>query len=216
MKVLVFDTETSGLPPKSGISILESSKWPYILQIAWILYDTEKNLIQDKFESLIKIDPNIIIDEKSIEVHKINQDKLQNQGKDILEILNKFNNILGWCDIIVGHNLSFDKNILLVEAQRNGIVINFMRDGAQISQYCTMLNSINLCKLSFPNSNNNYKNSYKYPKLNELVYYLFREENINFHDALIDVIYTLRCYYKLQKKLDLFTIDLTFKKILNN
>ena len=215
MKVLVFDTETSGLPPKYNNNLLEINKWPYILQIAWILYDTEKNLILDKYVSFIKVDLNIKIEEKSIEIHKITHDKLQSKGKYIVEVLNKFNTILKLCDIIIGHNLSFDKNILLVEAQRNGIVLNFMRDGAQISQYCTMFNSINLCKISFPNSNNNYKNSYKYPKLSELVYYLFKEENINFHDAIIDVIYTLRCYYRLQKNLDLFQIDLTFNKLLN-
>jgi hypothetical protein len=78
-----------------------------------------------------------------------------------------------------------------------------------------MLNSVNLCKISFKNNLNNYKNNYKYPKLSELIYFLFREENINFHDALIDIIYTLRAYYKLTKNIDLFTIDLTFNNLLN-
>jgi len=63
--------------------------------------------------------------EKSIEIHKITHDKLQSKGKYIVEVLNKFNTILKLCDIIIGHNLSFDKNILLVEAQRNGIVLKF-------------------------------------------------------------------------------------------
>jgi len=58
MKVLVFDTETSGLPPKYNNNLLEINKWPYILQIAWILYDTEKNLILDKYVSFIKVDLN--------------------------------------------------------------------------------------------------------------------------------------------------------------
>ena len=37
MKILVFDTETSGLPEK-GASIYHHSKWPYIIQISYILY----------------------------------------------------------------------------------------------------------------------------------------------------------------------------------
>lgn len=218
MQILVFDTETSSLPPKNGVSILETSQWPYILQVAWILYNTEQNLIIDKYNSLIKIDSNIVIDPKSIEVHKITQEKLQQEGVDINIVLDKFNIILNWADTIVGHNLNFDKNMLYTEGIRNNKSINFFRNGVSIAEYCTMINSINLCKIPFPNiinNNYNYKNNYKYPKLSELIYFLFKEENIKFHDALIDVIYTLRAYYKLQKNLDLFTVDLTFNKLLN-
>jgi len=218
MKILVFDTETSGLPPKSGINVLESSKWPYILQLAWILYDTENNLIVDKFNSLIKIDLNIVIDPNSIKVHKITQEKLQKEGIDINIVLDKFNIILNLTDVIVGHNLMFDKNMIQVESIRNNNPINFIQNSISISQYCTMLNSINLCKIPFANkinNNYNYKSNYKYPKLSELIYFLFREENINFHDAFIDVIYTLRAYYKLQKNIDIFTVDLTLKNLLN-
>lgn len=218
MKILVFDTETSGLPPKSYVSIMETYQWPYILQLAWILYDTEKNLIIDKFDNFIKIDSNFIIDPKSIEVHKITQEKLQKKGIDINIVLDKFNIILNQADIIVGHNLIFDKNMIHVECIRNNIPINFIRNGIGISEYCTMINSVNLCKLPFKNINNNNNNynkkKYKYPKLSELIYYLFKEEEINFHDALVDVIYTLRAYCKLQTYNDIFNIDLCLTNLL--
>ena len=217
MQILVFDTETSGLPPKANISILQTNKWPYILQLAWILYDTEKRLIVDKLDTLIKIDPNIILDPSSIAIHKITQEKLQNEGKPIHKVLEKFNIMLNWADMIVGHNIIFDKNMLLIEGQRNNISINLIRYGVKIPQYCTMFNSIHICKLPFINSRNSddkYKNTYKYPKLSELIYCLFNEENINFHNAFIDVIYTLRGYYKLEKDIDLFNVDLSLKKLL--
>jgi len=35
MKILVFDTETTGLPERSS-SIKETDKWPYIIQISYI------------------------------------------------------------------------------------------------------------------------------------------------------------------------------------
>ena len=41
MKVLVFDTETTGLPTSYNVSILDTEQWPYIVQISWILYDTD-------------------------------------------------------------------------------------------------------------------------------------------------------------------------------
>jgi hypothetical protein len=39
MKVLVFDTETSGLPSERNSSILDTVKWPYILQLSFMVYD---------------------------------------------------------------------------------------------------------------------------------------------------------------------------------
>ena len=38
MKVLVFDTETTGIIPKAYLHI---TKMPYIVQLAFILYDTK-------------------------------------------------------------------------------------------------------------------------------------------------------------------------------
>ena len=41
MRVLVFDTETTGLPP-SRYPPSEStiSKWPYVVQLSFVIYDT--------------------------------------------------------------------------------------------------------------------------------------------------------------------------------
>ncbi len=40
MRILVFDTETTGLPIKRNGSIDDSSNWPFIIQISWVIYDT--------------------------------------------------------------------------------------------------------------------------------------------------------------------------------
>ena len=50
MKLLVFDTETTGLPEK-GAKINETNKWPYIIQLSYILYDTENNYVLDISDS---------------------------------------------------------------------------------------------------------------------------------------------------------------------
>ena len=41
----IFDTETSGLPDGNNISVLSTSNWPYVLQLAYIIYDTITNKI---------------------------------------------------------------------------------------------------------------------------------------------------------------------------
>ena len=42
MKILVFDTESTGLPEKDA-SIYDFDKWPHIIQISAILYDLSTN-----------------------------------------------------------------------------------------------------------------------------------------------------------------------------
>ena len=73
MKILVFDTETTGLPIKDENgkepSIYDYDKWPYIIQISYILYDLSTNdtIIKNDY---VKIDNSIIIPDESFKIHK--------------------------------------------------------------------------------------------------------------------------------------------------
>ena len=42
MKVLVFDTETTGLPTERNASITNMEAWPHIVQLSYILYDVDE------------------------------------------------------------------------------------------------------------------------------------------------------------------------------
>ena len=55
MKILIFDTETSGLPEERNGSILSTEKWPYVLQLSYILYDTSNNELIEYSDKLVKI-----------------------------------------------------------------------------------------------------------------------------------------------------------------
>ena len=214
MYILIFDTETSGLPKFKSQSIMETYNWPFILQIAWILFDTEKNLILEKSNRIIKISEHITIDKESIDIHKITKEICNEKGENIVNILKDFNLVLNKCDIIVGHNIKFDKNIIMVEGIRNNIFIKFNDKGVNKSEYCTMINSKNLCKLPF--KNDKIKIDYKYPKLEELVEFLFNEKSTGFHDAFIDILFTLRCYIKIIYDKDLFLLNPEIKNYLKN
>jgi DNA polymerase III epsilon subunit-like protein len=194
MIVLVFDTETSGLP-KCGYhkDYINTNSWPFILQLAYILYDTNKHKIIKKYKNLIKIDDSVEITQDSIKIHNITRELCQQNGELISKVLRDFNKVLMKCDIIVGHNIQFDKTLIMAEMIRNQIPYNFNK-----TEYCTMKNSINLCKLEGKGSWRGKNNNYKYPKLSELVYHLFSETPENLHDALTDVVYTLKCYVKME------------------
>lgn len=210
MYILVFDTETSGLPKYRKQLINDTENWPFILQFAWILFDIEKNLIIEKYNKLISVSDNVNIDENSIKIHNITREICNKNGENIKDILNLFKKSLEKSDLIIGHNIKFDKDVIMVECIRNNISINFNK-----REYCTMLNSKNICKLPFKN-NNNYNNNYKYPKLEELVEYLFQEKNKGFHDAFVDILFTLRCYVKLINNIDIFIINNEIKNYFKN
>ena len=200
MKLLVFDTETTGLPDKSA-SIYESSKWPHIVQLSYIFYDTSLNtsVIKDEY---IKLSPVVNISEESIKIHKLDREFLNKNGKHIVPVLREFNKYLKACDIVIGHNISFDKRMIFVECFRNKVEQEFtkFKDNHKINkkEFCTMKNSTKFCNITSLNKAN--KEYVKLPKLEELHEKLFPNENKpeNLHNSLIDVFITLKCYMKLE------------------
>jgi DNA polymerase III epsilon subunit-like protein len=198
MKVLVFDTETSGLP-ENGASIYDLSKWPYIIQLSYILYDLSNNssLIKNNY---IKIDESVIITQESHNIHNISRESLNAQGINIVPALKEFNECLKKCDIVVGHNISFDKRLIFVECLRHNIKQYFTQFVANEKihkpEFCTMKNTAQFCKLERLSKTNQVYN--KMPKLSELYTLLFPNEPLpkDLHNSLIDVAMTLRCYVK--------------------
>ena len=117
MKIIVFDTETTGLPEGRNPSILETEKWPYIVQISWILYDMDKQIVVSIQDHII--DCGVPIPDDSIRVHGITQKRSERKGIPVVDAMNQFDNDLQQADLVVAHNLSFDKRVYMVEAIRH-------------------------------------------------------------------------------------------------
>ena len=62
MKILVFDTETTGLPKKS-CNIYETQNWPHILQLSYILFCQDTNTVLTYKNNYIAINPTVEISE---------------------------------------------------------------------------------------------------------------------------------------------------------
>ena len=198
MKILVFDTETTGLPEKNA-EIIATHKWPYIVQISYILYDTDKNIVLNYVDQIIKLPKKVIISEESENIHKISNEMSRSKGADIKKELNKFNNIISKADIIVGHNILFDKNMITVECLRNKLDENLINTGRK-PEFCTMKKSVNICKIiKVANNGDQY---YKYPKLLELHEYLFGTIPDGLHNSMIDVLVCFRCYGMIKYNID--------------
>ena len=205
MKVLVFDTETSGLPKERNASIYSSHLWPHIIQLSYIIYCSDTNELITVQDDYINISDDIIISPESQKVHQISRETLK-KGKNIAEVLDSFNNWSKQCDLLVAHNISFDKKMLMVEGIRNKIKVDIH------DTFCTMKNSIDLCHIEKEFENGD--KYLKYPSLSELHNHLFDRVPQNTHNALIDILICMRCFCKMELKKDISRINRTIRMML--
>jgi len=213
MKVLIFDTETTGLPQSRIISQETLDKWPYIVQFSFIVFDTNTNKIIKTTDSIIKLQDELLIPSESTAIHGITNEISKKDGIIIEVALKDFFISLREVDLLVGHNVSFDINMIYIELLRiiyfkeyqKDIIssykfhLHFLTNYKNI--YCTMQESIDLCNIKAVTKFG--KEYTKFPKLSELHETLFKTTPKNLHNSLIDILITLRCYMKLSSGRDL-------------
>ena len=214
MKVLIFDTETTGLPPSrtfnKGRDVLD--KWPYIVQLSYILYDTDKNEIIHIRDNIIKLPSSVQMTPENMKIHGITHEIINRLGKEKNVVLMQFIQDCINIDRIVAHNLSFD--LLMIQAEMERLNIDYYNDFyATINKklYCTMQASIDMCKLIRTNKQG--KDYNKFPTLSELHLHLFGTVPCNLHNALNDVIICLRCFYKINFDKDIFQQNVYIKEL---
>ena len=205
MKVLVFDTETTGLPVDQNAPISDSAKWPYIIQLSFMVFDTATKEILEYSDRIIQLDSSVEVSPGSIAIHQITPERSQNEGIPIQLALAHLADNMSEADIIVGHNILFDKRMLMVELFRNKMKsCLYRKNGLPIPVYCTMKRTTEVCKLPAINKTTGeiYKN-FKYPTLTELHNYLFCRKPRGTHNAIADVMICLRCYVMLNYQYDI-------------
>jgi len=80
MRLLVFDTETTGLPQSKFIAPSTLDQWPHIVQFSYIIYDTSLNDIIQSKDYIIKLPDSILITEESSKIHGITNEKSAKTG----------------------------------------------------------------------------------------------------------------------------------------
>jgi len=244
VKILAFDTETNDRAPyipgtttwihsKKLLSIKDLkkknsmwstllNKWPHIIQLAYILYDTDHPETETKiFNKYIDIEDNIVISAESLSIHHISKDKIEkmdskNRSK-IQDALKEFLKDVKEADVIVGHNVAFDRKMIVAELLRLTKKTGLDDENLAIMMNdkkfkCTQEITKPLCKLKIMHSKE--CRQYKTPKLIEAYKHFFGciPKLDMLHDALIDAIITLRVYC-ISLKTDPFDVNHTNKTI---
>jgi len=185
--ILFFDTETTGLPKNWKAPVTDLDNWPRLVQLAYLVYDFDGDLIQSCNE-IIK--PNgFTIPIEASKVHGITTDIANQRGSKIEEVFELFSIHLKRAKVIVAHNMSYDEKIIGSEMIRLGLE-NTVDSKEKI---CTMESTVDLCKIDGPYG-------YKWPKLEELHRFLFNHDFDGAHDALADIQATAKCFWELTQK----------------
>lgn len=212
MKILVFDTETTGLPKFRNASISNTHHWPHVIQLSFIYYDMELNNLIDYADYFINIPSNVEIEPQAQAIHGISRTILEEQGVDLNFALEHFDLRLQEADVIMGHNISFDKKMLMVEAIRNKRQQYFTRNGIRKNEICTMKESVPICQINVVNKQTG-QSYFKFPKLMELHNHLFGYTPEGLHDSFADILCCLRCYMKMKYGRDIIYDNRSIAKL---
>ncbi len=207
---LIFDTETTGLPPK-GTRFTQTDLMPRMVQIAWQLHDESGKLIEHA-DFLIKPE-GFNIPFETQQKHGISTELALEKGRPLREVLSLFSEVLDKAGFIVGHNLQFDIDIISAELIR-------IREDYEPLRQKTVIDTMNdvvtaFCRL--PGG----RGKYKPPRLEELYEILFGDKFDNAHNATADVEATARIFFELLRR-DIFTPENTpvpaevFQKVKQN
>lgn len=200
MKILFFDTETTGLPLDFDEPYTNVKNWPRLVQLSWILEDTETNEVNEH-DFIIK-PTGFIIPYSATKIHHITHDWAERNGKPIKSVLLQFEIDIFKADLLVGHNIEFDINIVAAEFNRlkkdkvcvlaprtiNKIIKTFLSKPTR----CTMKEGANYTKIEVP-----YKDEFKWPKLAELYRYFYGQDFKGAHNALDDIRATRACFWQM-------------------
>jgi len=183
---LFFDTETTGLPSDWKAPITDLNNWPRLVQLAYIIYDSNGRKIKE--EDLIIKPEGFTIPSDISDIHGITTEIALKKGKSILDVLNEFNLLINQSEILIAHNMSFDEKIIGAEFLR----LEIQNSISSKKKICTMESSKDFCAIPGPYG-------YKWPKLSELHYTLFNTTFEEAHNALVDIRVTSKCFWELVK-----------------
>jgi DNA polymerase-3 subunit alpha len=187
---LIFDTETTGLPKRWDAPLSDSENWPRCIQIAWQIHDASGELIAHQ-DYLIQ-PTGFTIPFDSEQVHGISTALAEEQGVSLSEVLEDFQAAIKGVAFVVGHNISFDRNIMGAEFLRQGLEDPL--EGKSVIDTCTE-ETATLCKLAGGRGG-----KFKLPTLGELYVHLFQEQFEEAHNATADVEATARAFFELLRK----------------
>lgn len=218
MRIMMFDTETTGLFPKTiPNKVNKTSDFPHILQLSFVIYDTNQEQIVQEYNEYIDVPENVVVSPLITDLTGITKEMCK-RGVEITDALVDFYMAYMSVDYVVAHNIAFDKRMIELELQRNMIELSIRLPHAafmfndtynliqNIQIQCSMQLGKKFCDTYIQGRDGtSWK---KPPKLGELHKKLFGFEPKNLHNSLIDSKVAMKCYLKMVFDITLVVDDI--------
>jgi len=199
MRVLIFDTETTGLPLWSSPS--EDPGQPHLCQFTAAGFDDQTGDEYEYVDMIVKPDGWIIPPDMT-RLHGISQERALAEGVPEIDAARAFYRMARAADRVSGFSVDFDIRILRIAMKRAGIPDDALEAFSgmvkekkhDVKRQCTPV-----CKI--PPSHKmmaaGRKTGFKEPTLIEAVKIILGEDFPDAHDARADVLATIRLYRHL-------------------
>jgi DNA polymerase III epsilon subunit-like protein len=182
---LVFDCSAAGKPKNWKAYPTDTFSWPRLIHLAWILFDEKYKKIESG---------NYIVEPTEYELtpeierfSRVTQERAEEDGKPLKEILNAFSKVVDQAEVIFAHNLRFNENVVLAEFHR----MNMPQRLSVSETYCIMQESTYFCKIPGRGG------KLKWPSLVELHQKVFGKPYKNPNDAFYDTIAAAKSLFVL-------------------
>jgi len=211
-KYLFCDTETTGLPVTYTAPFTDTDNYPRIIELAWELCWENGETIE-KACDLIYPDGWRFPTGDFWKEHGFTEDESLLNGIDPIIAFTQFAIAMNCADVMICHNLSYDKPIIECElfrykiypkAVRRQLVANGIKikhglrpEGVPLQKECTKLLSTPILKLP------GFKGEYSWPKLEVAYEYAFGEKMSGAHHASTDVEATKKLYLWIKSLSDI-------------
>ena len=185
--VLIFDTETNGLPQNWKAQYDDVNNWPRMVSLAWYCIKPTGEIIDSGY-TIIR--PESYTINNSTSIHGITNVQASTSGNDLHSTLESFIKQVNGCKYLIAHNIEFDFAVIYSECLRKKVDPMNLKT---IKKVCTMKQSTEFCKLPG-------KRGFKYPSLTELYRKLFAETLNNTHNAKADAEACMLCFKELYNR----------------
>lgn len=133
-RIIVLDTETTGLEPSAGHNIIEIG----------CVEMFNRRLTGNTYHQYIK--PDREVDAEAVQVHGITNDFLQDKPK-FSEVMQEFVDFVRGAELVI-HNAAFDIGFLDTELERNGFP-------EKMESFCQVTDSLLMARKKHPGQKNN-------------------------------------------------------------
>jgi DNA polymerase III epsilon subunit-like protein len=192
MIVCIFDTETTGLIDNH---VKRLDRQPEVIEFACVWADWDglvsDEAVLDRYEVLIRPQLCRLNDKPEKEKpHHLTDEQLADCPCFGREIADKLVYFLAGSDVVCGHNLSFDMEMIDIEFERLGRKLVWPP-----VRMCTVEQTSHIAQDA-----QRKPSRYNRVSLGDLHYYLTGVEHENAHRAMDDVMATLRCLREIRRK----------------